>query len=95
MVYFVLVPPFGFFRQKMFMKAERKEGGLLSRAIQCSEKFVNKLLLFNFIVECKQAMTEVAIFTIGRSRKISYGKIWPLANYRSQLLNLIYIFRFI
>ena len=53
MVYFVLLPPFGLFRQTMFMKAGRREGGLLFRAIQFLEKFVNKLLLFNFIVECK------------------------------------------
>ena len=31
----------------------RKEGGLLFRAIKFLEKCVNKLLLFNFIVECK------------------------------------------
>ena len=37
----------------------------------------------------RQAMTEAAIFTIGRSRIIGYGKIRPLVNYRSrsQLLN--------
>ena len=29
-----------------------------------------------------QTMTEAAIFKIGRSRTISYGKIWPLADYR-------------
>ena len=36
-----------------------------------------------------QAMTEAAIFTIGRSRIIGCGKIRPLANYqsRSRLLN--------
>ena len=39
-------------------------------------------------------MTEAAIFTIGRSRIIGYGKIRPLADYRSQsrLLNLKYIY---
>ena len=29
-----------------------------------------------------QTMTEAAIFKIGRSRTIRYGKIWPLADYR-------------
>jgi hypothetical protein len=29
-------------------------------------------------------MTEAAFFTIGRSRSIGYGKIRPLANYRSR-----------
>ena len=32
---------------------ESRKEGLLFRAIQFLEKFVNKLLLFNFIVECK------------------------------------------
>ena len=38
----------------------------------------------------KQAMTEAGFFTIGRSRTIGYGKIRPLADYRSRsrLLNL-------
>ena len=35
-----------------------------------------------------QAMTDAAIFTISRSRIIGYGKIRPLADYRSRLLNL-------
>ena len=49
-------------------------------------------ILLNFENWCSgnQAMTEAAIFTIGRSRTIGYGKIRPLANYRSRsrLLNL-------
>ena len=38
-------------------------------------------------------MTEAAIFTMGRSGIIGYGKIRPLADNRSRLLNLknIYI----
>ena len=41
-----------------------------------------------------QTMTEAAIFTIGRSRTIGYGKIRPLADYwsRSRLLNFENIF---
>jgi hypothetical protein len=31
----------------------------------------------------KQTMTKAAFFTIGRSRTIGYGKIRPLADYRS------------
>ena len=39
------------------------------------------------VLDRNQTMTEAAIFTIGRSRIIGYGKIWPLADYRSRLLN--------
>ena len=47
-------PPLAFSGKKCSWKQEgRREGGLLFRAIQFLEKFVNKLLLFNFIVECK------------------------------------------
>ena len=34
--------------------------------------------------ETKQAMTEAAIFTIGRSRIISYSKFRPLADYEAE-----------
>ena len=38
----------------------------------------------HFFMSHYQAMTEAAIFTIGQSRIIGYGKIRPLADYRSQ-----------
>ena len=37
-------------------------------------------------------MTEAAFFTIGRSRTIGYGKIRPLADYRSRMLIFFLIF---
>ena len=37
-----------------------------------------------------QAMTEAAFFAIGRSRTIGYGKIRPLADYRSRSRLLIF-----
>ena len=43
------------------------------------EKVIFRHESFNY-----QAMTEAAIFTIGRNRIIGYGKIRPLADYRSQ-----------
>ena len=55
------------------------------------EMNVTKVFSIFFLYEIvKQAMTEAAIFTIGRSRIIGYGKIRPLADYRSRsrLLNL-------
>ena len=36
-----------------------------------------------------QRMTEVAFFTIGRSRIIGHEKIRPSVNYQSQLLNCV------
>ena len=52
----------------------------------------------------RQTMTEAAFFTIGRSRTVGYGKIRPLADYRSRsrlfifspkISNLYLICRFI
>ena len=40
-------------------------------------------------------MTEAAFFTIGRSRTIGYGKIRPLADYRSRSRMLIFFLTFI
>merc|ERR1711997_77009 len=40
-------------------------------------------------------MTEAAFFTIGRSRTIGYGKIRPLANYRSRSRMLIFFLIFL
>ena len=40
-------------------------------------------------------MTEAAIFTIGRSRIIGYGKIRPLADYRSRSRLLIFFLIFL
>ena len=40
----------------------------------------------------KQAMTEAAFLTIGRSRTIGYGKIRLLADYRSRMLIFFLIF---
>ena len=45
-------------------------------------------------VSMTQAMTEAAFFTIGRSRTIGYGKIWPLADYRSRSRLLIFFLIF-
>ena len=42
-----------------------------------------------------QAMTEAAFFTIGRSRTIGYGKIRPLADYRSRSRMLIFFLIFL
>ena len=36
------------------------------------------------LIDQVQAMTEAAFFTIVQSRTIGYGKIWPLADYRSR-----------
>jgi hypothetical protein len=36
-----------------------------------------------FLTYLIQAMTEAAIFTIGRSRIVGYGKIPPLVDYRT------------
>ena len=47
-----------------------------------------RLVLFG----ASQAMTEAAFFTIGRSRTIGYGKIRPLADYRSRMLIFSLIF---
>ena len=40
-------------------------------------------------------MTEAAFFTIGRSRTIGYGKIRPLADYRSRSRMLIFFLIFL
>ena len=57
-----------------------------------------------FFIYHNQTMTEAAFFTIGRSRTIGYGKIRPLADYRSRsrlfifspkISNLYLICRFI
>ena len=41
------------FIERVLASVRKKEGGLLLRAIQFLENIVNKLLLFNFIIECK------------------------------------------
>ena len=49
-------------------------------------------ILSEYDVSVTQAMTEAAFFTIGRSRTIGYGKIRPLAGYRSRSRMLIFFF---
>ena len=51
--------------------------------------------LRNLKMAPKQAMTEAAFFTIGRSRTIGYGKIRPLADYRSRSRMLIFFLIFL
>ena len=43
----------------------------------------------------RQTMTEAAFFTIGQSRTIGYGKIRPLADYRSRSRLLIFFLIFL
>ena len=61
---------------------------------QCGFQKVWKILLL--ICEPQsQAMTEAAFFTIRRSRTIGYGKIRPLADYRSRSRMLIFFLIFL
>ena len=75
------------------MRISKRINWIISE-VQRQMIFLNVLALENILVALTRTMTEDAIFTIGRSRTIGYGKVRPLADYRSRsrLLNLKHIY---